>query len=147
MNSGAPADPIFWPIHPTVDRLWQWRRINGMTNETWPPASVNYVHGGDCAGHSADDITVFKNLFDSDDRFYTNQELYDLMDPRKEETTDSVFAHFRWGHCQDVGYPVDLLPSNFVARNTDRFTGETADDCDRTDGSAPEGHCPGRKKR
>ena len=27
MNSGAPADPIFWPIHPTVDRLWQWRRI------------------------------------------------------------------------------------------------------------------------
>lgn len=147
MNSGAPADPIFWPIHPTVDRLWQWRRINGMTNETWPPASQNYVHGGDCKGHSADDITVFKNLFDSDDRFYTNQELYDLMDPREEGTMDAVFAHFRWGHCQDIGYPVDLLPSNFVAKDTGKFTGETADDCDRTDGTAPEGHCPGRRGR
>lgn len=97
MNSGAPADPIFWTIHPTVsaqlrpdnlfgvitnavfglhqvDRLWQWRRINGMTNTSWPPSSQNYVHGGDCWGHSEDDVTIFKNLFDTDGHFYTNGE-------------------------------------------------------------------------
>merc|ERR1711988_1275898 len=122
MNSGAPADPIFWTIHPTVDRLWQWRRINGMTNTSWPPSSQNYVHGGDCWGHSEDDVTIFKNLFDTDGHFYTNGELYAHMNPLNENLS-TVYANFRWGHCQDVGYPIELLPSKFIARDSSKFSG------------------------
>merc|ERR1712086_772216 len=132
MNSGAPADPIFWTIHPTVDRLWQWRRINGMTNESWPASSENYVHGGDCWGHSADDVTIFKNIFDSDERFYSNQDLYDRM--------DAIYDSFRWGHCQHVGYPIDLLPSKFVPKDSGIFTGSAVSDCDKNE-PYHEGHC------
>mmetsp|Transcript_29511 Transcript_29511/g.40051 ORF Transcript_29511/g.40051 Transcript_29511/m.40051 type:complete len:664 (-) Transcript_29511:227-2218(-) len=140
MNSGAPADPIFWTIHPTVDRLWQWRRINGMTNESWPPSSENYVHGGDCWGHSADDVTIFKNIFDSDERFYSNQDLYDLMDPLNEDRMDAIYDSFRWGHCQHVGYPIDLLPSKFVPKDSGIFTGSAVSDCDKNE-PYHEGHC------
>ena len=35
-NSGGPIDPLFWPVHPTIDRLWHWRRLNGMDDESWP---------------------------------------------------------------------------------------------------------------
>lgn len=143
MNSGAPADPIFWPIHPTVERLWQWRRINGMSNHSWPPSTQNYVHGNDggCAGHDKSDVTVFKNLFDQDDSFYTNGQLYDLMDPNLEDTgSNAVFADFRWGHCQDLGYPIDLLASKFVAKDEKRFTGSPKNDCEK-DEPYHEGKC------
>ena len=34
MQSSSPLDPLFWPTHPTLDRLWQWRKINGFVNGT-----------------------------------------------------------------------------------------------------------------
>ena len=44
-NSGGPLDPLFWPIHPTVDRLWHWRRLNGFDDESWPSdAKHSYFH-------------------------------------------------------------------------------------------------------
>ena len=31
-----PSDPLFWPTHPTLDRMWHWRMINGMDDMTGP---------------------------------------------------------------------------------------------------------------
>ena len=28
-QSSSPADPLFWPIHPTIERLYQWKMLNG----------------------------------------------------------------------------------------------------------------------
>ena len=33
MNAaGSPNDIAFWPTHPTVDRLYAWRRLNGLNS-------------------------------------------------------------------------------------------------------------------
>lgn len=145
MNSAAPADPLFWPIHPTVDRLWQWRRINGMTNESWPSGAADYARSDDsCKGHGPDDVTVFKSLFGEDTgdsaevSFYTNQELYEGLSPLRE-SNNAVFADFRWGHCEHLGYPIDLMPSKFVAKDQERFTGDIMTDCES--GKQSKGAC------
>jgi hypothetical protein len=57
---------------------------------------------GQCEGHLSYALTPFKNIFDSDDRLYTNSELYELLEP----TIDSypyVYDHFRWSHCEVLG--------------------------------------------
>jgi hypothetical protein len=35
LESASPADPSFWPIHPALERIWQWKRIVGFTSEAW----------------------------------------------------------------------------------------------------------------
>jgi len=34
-----------------------------------------------CYGHSKHDVLSWKNIFDDDDYYYTNAELYDMFDP------------------------------------------------------------------
>ena len=42
-NAGAPADPLFWVLHPTVDRLWHAARLRGFDDESWPDDG-GYAH-------------------------------------------------------------------------------------------------------
>ena len=74
MESASPSDPIFWPTHPTLDRMWQWRMINGMGDMSWTSTS--------CWGHNEEDATAWHEDFDSEnDKRYTNAELMVLFDP------------------------------------------------------------------
>ena len=42
MNSGATADPSFYPTHPNIDRLFQHRLLKGMTGtDYWPNGDRN----------------------------------------------------------------------------------------------------------
>lgn len=119
-NSGAPIDPIFWPIHPTIDRLWHWRRLNGFTDETWPNDSKHsYFHevynsegsllqNESCYGHAADDVMIWRNLFDEEDRYYTNSELYSELSPTSENLP-YIYDNFRWAHCAAEGFAIDLF--------------------------------------
>lgn len=119
-NSGAPIDPIFWPIHPTIDRLWHWRRLNGFTDENWPSDSKHtYFHevyssegsvlqNGSCYGHAPEDVMIWRNLFDEDDHYYTNSELYSHLNPASEDLP-YVYDNFRWPHCAAEGFSIDLL--------------------------------------
>ena len=56
-----------------------------------------------CSGHSPDDVLAFQNLWDEDNRYYTNAELYDLFDPRNP-SLQYVYDTFEWAHCQKIGY-------------------------------------------
>lgn len=119
-SSGAPLDPLFWPTHPTVERLWHWRRLNGFDDESWPDdAKHTYFHdvydkngtasaGGECYGHGPNDVMIWRNLFDQDDTYYTNLELYDNLSPASS-TLPYVYDNFRWSHCAEEGYSEDLL--------------------------------------
>merc|ERR1711998_454308 len=41
-TSASPADPLFWVVHPTLDRLWSWRRQSSRVfDETWGYAHNN----------------------------------------------------------------------------------------------------------
>eukprot|EP00622_Pseudochattonella_farcimen_P001321 FR735982.1.p1 GENE.FR735982.1~~FR735982.1.p1 ORF type:complete len:163 (+),score=14.37 FR735982.1:255-743(+) len=119
-NSGGPLDPLFWPIHPTVDRLWHWRRLNGFDDESWPSdAKHSYFHDvhakdgtvvtdSSCYGHAPDDVMSWKNLFDQKDHYYTNSELYDELAPGSDNLP-YVYDNFDWEHCVSEGYTSDLL--------------------------------------
>ena len=37
LESASPLDPSFWPVHPTLERLWQFKKMAGLfDDETWP---------------------------------------------------------------------------------------------------------------
>ena len=123
MNSGAPADPSFWPTHPNIDRLFQHRRLKGMTGlDVWPEGSTQspefYWGGGsssDCWGHQPNNTMIWKDIFlhfgaDDDDDLehkYTVYELWDKMDADKGHNW-YVYDHFVWDHCAAEGIPADL---------------------------------------
>jgi len=114
IESASSNDVIFWPTHPTVDRLFTWRRINGFSNETWVDNSATSVRGlytGYCYGHNREDVTIWNNLFDNGDYYYTNEDIYHFTNP-SNEYFPYVYDNFRWSHCAEEGYPLDLLESS-----------------------------------
>ena len=59
LESASPMDPSFWPIHPTMERLWMYKKISRtLYNETWPATS--YSIWDSCYGHRAHDIIPFR---------------------------------------------------------------------------------------
>mmetsp|Transcript_109923 Transcript_109923/g.319886 ORF Transcript_109923/g.319886 Transcript_109923/m.319886 type:complete len:864 (+) Transcript_109923:2-2593(+) len=137
-NSGGPIDPLFWPVHPTIDRLWHWRRLNGMDDESWPSdAKHTYFHdvygkdgsveaGGSCYGHGPDDVMSWRNLFDTDDHYYTNRELYNYLAPGSEELP-YIYDSFLWPHCVSEGYSADLN-SKLETAKPQQSAGDEGDD-------------------
>ena len=132
MESASPADPLFWPTHPTLDRLWHWRSIQGFSDLSWGEPS-------DCWGHNEEDVTVWKKGFDAstwdglpDDHpldamllgtmglasgestistengYFSNAELYTKFDANNRELA-YVYDTFEWEHCTKEGYPSDLV--------------------------------------
>ena len=100
-------DITFWVLHPTVDRLWHYKRLasDPHFNETWDPYHT-------CYGHNPDDFQPFRDLFTtpSKDAFYTNQELKDLMDPSRE-SMPYMYDQFSWPHCSMIGYDITQYSS------------------------------------
>ena len=132
LESASPTDISFWSIHPTIERLWVWRRILGMDDEAWPTnssSSVNGLETGRCWGHDATDAVYWKHLTGEESdvvmskgqseeaatRPYTNLELYDLMDPQTG-SAPFVYDSFRWTHCAEEGYSETLVDEDDGAR-------------------------------
>jgi len=119
LESASPVDISFWPTHPTVERLFIWRRINGFENEIWVDNSASSVNGisvGYCWGHNSQDLTIWKNMFDDSDEYYTNAQLYAFTSPENEEFP-YIFDNFRWPHCVNEGYSLDLLSETKSPKN------------------------------
>ena len=93
-------DITFWVLHPTVDRLWHYKRLGNLANydETWDPYHK-------CYGHNPTNYQPFKNLFDKDNMFYTNEELYEAMRPNTA-TLPYTYDHFLWPHCAVIGHAI-----------------------------------------
>ena len=58
LESASPLDISFWPTHPTVDRLYHWRRINGFANETWVDDAARSVELGASSDKNAGDAPL-----------------------------------------------------------------------------------------
>jgi hypothetical protein len=55
IGSSSPADISFWPIHPTIDRLYQYKKLIGkLEDESWP-TDFYTLYGSRCTGHKEDD--------------------------------------------------------------------------------------------
>jgi len=96
-------DITFWVLHPSIDRLWHWKRFteedlveDSTFDESWDPFHT-------CYGHNPDNLQPFTNLFgESTDTFYSNIELYKLVHP-KSQALPYMYDSFEWPHCELVG--------------------------------------------
>jgi hypothetical protein len=131
LESASPADPSFWPVHPTLERLVQAKYLSGgFPDSTWPSDSVNeYVcdkaqcydedgvqgyYASCCYGHYENDqlldfITPDKNAGTGP----TNAAIWKGTDPRSVEYTMTyIYQDFDWSHCnQDFAYLIEQLSS------------------------------------
>ena len=122
MESASPADVSFWPIHPTMDRLLQYKRLaKPFVNGTWARPHANpdpmapdatqyceYRKYG-CSGHHPWDITASKaralneTTGHFEERWLTNGELFHIMNPN-EYYMHYVYDNFEWSHCDAEGH-------------------------------------------
>jgi len=65
-------DPTFWPMHPTMERLFMFSMLTGQTHDlTWPDSddsSTNTMisrYGLECNGHGGSDVFPY-GLLDTD---------------------------------------------------------------------------------
>lgn len=114
LESASPLDPSFWPIHPTIERLYMYKKLtNTFINDTWPEHSCSITEN--CYGHMKHDVIPFQfSIKTSDDtnetvqKFYTNHEVLELASP-EAPTLPYVYADFEWQHCKEAGYDFDDL--------------------------------------
>ena len=115
LESASPLDISFYPTHPTVDRLYHWRRINGFSDETWTDdmaRSVSFEDVGYCWGHNLNDTLVWGDDLFADGAAgpYTNAMLWAAFDPTDGNSpTPYVYDTFEWPHCAAQGYPLTLI--------------------------------------
>ena len=120
LESGSPMDPSFWSIHPTMERIFVFKKIsNTFEDEDWPTHGAASVTN--CTGHQKTSTVPFKfSLKNGDDKgnafdetLLTNEEVYDLLDP---STSDMpyIYQDFAWKHCEWYGYNFADLLDNYV---------------------------------
>ena len=141
LGSGSPVDPIFWVVHPTIDRLWQWKRLSVSCSYTydWPDGSSIYVSSGSstCNGHDEMDFVPFDDMLGAVVGGVrspsTNLELYNLFDPSKQESP-YVYDDFRWDHCMDKSTDVRHFCIGDEETFMDDILNDDNDDDDDDDG-------------
>ena len=121
LESASPADPSFWPIHPTQERLLQLKYMVGsVSGSPWPTDStVDYVcdkaqcfesdYGNKdyyamcCYGHYENDqLLDFVNGIKNSGYGPTNKETLDATDPTSAQYSMTyIYDHFEWSHCEE----------------------------------------------
>jgi len=117
LESASTADPSFWPVHPTLERLVQLKYMTGVASAfTWPSTSmdvcdlfmcyedgVKSTHTQCCYGHYQSDRLL--DFVNRDVNAYigpTNQETMDGTDPTSAAySMPYIYNHFAWDHCEE----------------------------------------------
>ncbi len=138
LESASPADPSFWPIHPTLERLLHVKyMVGGFNTDEWPSDpeadyvcnkktcyNADFISSDDaragwdtwdscCFGHFQDD-----QILDAPngDRYSgtgpTNQEILDWNNPTKLSYKQNyIYDGFTWDHCEEIGIEFSALLS------------------------------------
>jgi hypothetical protein len=128
-ESSSPADPSFWIMHPTLERLAHARFMSGgFADESWAiDGTEDFICMNSPCYHEDTDSTDF--FTDCCYGHYENDQLYDgftgtrsnyvgvangalltMSDPRTGEyTMDYIYDNFDWSHCLSEGYDFDAL--------------------------------------
>jgi len=119
IEASSPADISFWPIHPTLERLLQYKQIvKPLTDLTWDasPYETTWtseckwgkVFNVSCIGHGSDDKTSGKMMVLDEDgvfrsRYMKNFEIIELSGPQGTRRLPHIFADFDYSHCKTDG--------------------------------------------
>lgn len=115
LEAASPVEASFWPIHPTLDRLLQfklqfypfegtlgkWENPNGETSLCSFPTTT------DCEGHHPGDATSFQQVTQNDDgtfitTYLTNEQVVEAASPSNYKLP-YVYDTFEWPHCASEG--------------------------------------------
>merc|ERR1711998_78020 len=86
-----------------------------MGSTEWPANTAWSVDGfaiAYCSLHNLMDVTPWPTLFESQDAPYSNKDLWDIMAP-ETPMLPYIYADFEWSHCEDAGYPLDLVATGY----------------------------------
>jgi len=129
LESASPLDPVFWMIHPVLDRMITAKRLAGESlipfgsfgdlhmfeDESWVDYSYYTTNEYRCSGHGENDAVLhslgfgaLEDLADEDSNgVVSNQEFYDITNPLKHNI-DYVYDNFEWPHCDsDINLDLD----------------------------------------
>lgn len=109
LEAASPAEASFWPIHPTIDRLLQYKeRVFPFMETVWDGESICTTSGTNdgCKGHNAYDLTFWATVTKIDGVYQkthlTNQEVRDAVRP-SNYSMPYIYDHFDWPHCHSQG--------------------------------------------
>lgn len=111
LEAASPVDITFWPIHPTIERLYQWKKLQAnFISELWssPAGMTKYCQLGDCEGHHGYDILPYviqaKNPVSGKFEYMqlTNYELLSAANPALGQLP-YIYDTFQWEHCEEMG--------------------------------------------
>uniref|UniRef100_A0A6V1P2Y2 Tyrosinase copper-binding domain-containing protein n=1 Tax=Heterosigma akashiwo TaxID=2829 RepID=A0A6V1P2Y2_HETAK len=115
LESASPADVIFWPIHPTIERLFFWRLMKkGFTDATWPEeksyrGTFYKDLNENCYGHGPNDVMPWFIKLDDENQkwgsYYTGAQF--VVASNSADITYSfpfVYDNYVWPHCEEEGY-------------------------------------------
>ena len=131
LESASTADPSFWPVHPTLERLVQLKYMTGVASAfSWPSTSmdvcdlfqcyengVKSTHEQCCYGHyESDRLLDFVNRDSTSFIGPTNKETMDGTDPTSSAyTMPYIYNHFTWDHCEeDFAGAIDTMYSMYL---------------------------------
>ena len=128
MEAASPADVSFWPIHPTMERLLQYKMIvrpftdlnwaNDLSNDNLPGDGTTlceYTDDSQCEGHHGYDVTTFSSTYLDPqtglltEDYLTNGEMLKAIDPQNYHMT-YVYDDFAWPHCAEHHHLNFLAP-------------------------------------
>ena len=128
-EGASPIEASFWPIHPTLDRLFQykdmtdplkdlaWHNITGVMCQTSVNKTSAEVYKSDCLGHNAEDLTYWKSVNKDaatgaySASYLTNIEVRDKSMPvTGDYALPYIYDHFEWDHCAELGVNFREVP-------------------------------------
>jgi len=122
LESASPVDPVFWLIHPILDRMTTVKRlaalqdipfgdfgsVSGFDDTEWIDYSFYSTDNYSCTGHGMHDavlphLPIPQRLIDvadsNGDGHLSNIEFWEGVDPVTGDGLDYVFDNFDWSHC------------------------------------------------
>lgn len=110
LEAASPVEASFWPIHPTMERLLQYKEIAmPFKNTEWTGSKFcNYGSTSGCRGHHPGDLTFWSTVYkDQNGSFVsshqTNEDVRKMLRPSSYKVP-YIYNNFEWSHCAEEGY-------------------------------------------
>mmetsp|Transcript_30090 Transcript_30090/g.39613 ORF Transcript_30090/g.39613 Transcript_30090/m.39613 type:complete len:636 (+) Transcript_30090:116-2023(+) len=113
LQASSSFTPEFWPIHGSVERMFQWKRLHndfasGDESVTWASSSWIPTY---CPGHLEDEVVLMGTAtikVQNVDLIPTNKEFLMLLNPKLENGLPYIYDNLKWDYCTELGFDMNL---------------------------------------
>lgn len=77
IQAASSLDPTFWPVHPTIERLWMFKRLTGtMTDLTWGDRDITVSTDDEGGSGNSSTYVEALSLFDESCNGHRGSDIY-----------------------------------------------------------------------